>query len=728
MRRILLVLLFCGIFVPVANAQLSEGGWPRSSSALVSEWLPRTSMPWVSNTLLLWEAESRWIDQSAKNFEFAHTFEVDFSPTNHGVWHTTLDGWHVWQMRIHSHDAFSINLILEQFQPTTGDRIFVYTPDLVHILGAFTSNNIYDGHVLALSPLPGDEVIVHYETRQRIGQRVPFVIKSINHDFVDILKINAERRPLGTVAGDCIPDVNCAEANRWREVQNSVCRIMIAGRELCTGTLMNNTAADGKPYVLTAGHCIGSESLAKSSLFHFNYESPYCGSLDGDISHSISGSSLRAYSDSLDFALVELSALPPPPFRPYYAGWNRSVQLLDTVAAIHHSQGDIKKISVANSRPLVSNFGSAPLYTPNGFWRISQWNAGATERGASGSPLLDRTGLLVGTLTGGSSSCSNPINDYFARFNQAWAFSQTASKNLRTWLDPLNQNPLMLAGRPLYQGEDYCKTFTNLKSEDVHQVAGIPHSVGAGYYTGSNNLGITHVAEKFKLPTRASLHSISIGIAQIVHQSGSPNSVIDIEIYDYNLGQPELVHRQSIALSNLIQQAMNLVEFDKIIEPADSFLISVGFSRLSVVDTLVLYQSLREPQSVNTLYLKQNGVYVSFNSLHDGNLTGSLVAELIACNLTYKTSDSLLVEVPEGFLVFPNPVSGRKVTVVAETLLANAEVALYNLNAQRVLLGVEFMYPNQLELDLSGNVPGFYVLRLQVGGRFHTTKIIYNGQ
>jgi len=104
------------------------------------------------------------------------------------------------------------------------------------------------------------------------------------------------------------------------------------------------------------------------------------------------------------------------------------------------------------------------------------------------------------------------------------------------------------------------------------------------------------------------------------------------------------------------------------------------------------------------------------------------VAELIACNITYKPSDSLLVDNPEGFLVFPNPVSGRKVTVLSETQLTNADIALYNINAQRALLSVEFIHSNQLHLDLSGNVPGLYILRVQARDRFHTAKIVYNGQ
>lgn len=723
-----MVVLLWGFSLPMAKAQIPAGGWPRLPAASLSEWLPQVSMPRVSNTELQWRAEAKWLENTDKNFEFAHTFEVDFTPWNQGVWHQSSDGWYIWRLRIHSKDAYSINLILEQYQPGSGDRIFLYSPSMGHIQGAFTSRHIYHGQVLAISPIPGDEVIVHYETRNRNPRQTPFIITRINHDFFDLLKMGTDRRPLGTIAGSCIADINCAEANRWRDLQNSVVRVMVAGRELCTGTLLNNTADDGKPYVLTAGHCIGSDNLARSSLFHFNYESPYCGSLDGDISQSISGSTLRAYSDSLDFSLVELNEVPPPAFRPYYAGWNRAVQIPDTVAAIHHSQGDIKKISIANGRPVVSGFGTSSLYTPNGFWRISNWTSGATERGASGSPLLDRNGLLIGSLTGGSSSCANPINDYFSRFNQAWAFQTIASGNLKTWLDPANLNPQAISGRPLYEGIDYCKTFTNLKPGDVHQVVGVPRDLGTGFYSGNNSLGITHVAEKFKLPAKARLSSVSLGVAQIIMKSGSPNSSLEIEVFEFRHNQPTLLHQQTVALNQLAPHAMNLIEFDKIIEPADSFMVSVGFSRLAASDTLVLYQTLRSANSDNTLLLKRNGAYLPFSKVHEGNLSASLVAELVACNLTYQSTDSLLLEVTEGIVVFPNPSSNAsKVMVRTEGTIAAAEVVLYNLNAQRARLAVEHIYSNQIQLDLSGNPPGLYILRVQVGDRYQSAKIVYHG-
>jgi len=73
--------------------------------------------------------------------------------------------------------------------------------------------------------------------------------------------------------------------------------LIIGGRELCTGTLVNNTSQDKTPYVLTAGHCIENASDAQQTVFCFNYESPACGngesSLNGYADQTLTGAILK---------------------------------------------------------------------------------------------------------------------------------------------------------------------------------------------------------------------------------------------------------------------------------------------------------------------------------------------------------------------------------------------------------------------------------------------------
>ena len=67
----------------------------------------------------------------------------------------------------------------------------------------------------------------------------------------------------------------------WQDEKKSACRISIkAGNSYgwCSGALINNTANDCTPYVLTADHCAyGQNSYASAAdhnqwVFYFNFE------------------------------------------------------------------------------------------------------------------------------------------------------------------------------------------------------------------------------------------------------------------------------------------------------------------------------------------------------------------------------------------------------------------------------------------------------------------------
>src|SRR5674476_1599554 len=54
---------------------------------------------------------------------------------------------------------------------------------------------------------------------------------------------------------DCEIDIKCSTNPNYLRASRSVVRLLIAGAELCTGVLVNNTGSDYKAYVLTAQHC-----------------------------------------------------------------------------------------------------------------------------------------------------------------------------------------------------------------------------------------------------------------------------------------------------------------------------------------------------------------------------------------------------------------------------------------------------------------------------------------
>ena len=240
-------------------------------------------------------------------------------------------------------------------------------------------------------------------------------------------------------------------------MKRSVCRIVINSNKRCTGSLVNNTRQDGKPYVLTAAHCIGSQTEASSAVFLFNYESAECNGPDGPDEDMISGSTLlstgdtlgeNSNRDSLDFSLVELSINPPDSFHVYYAGWNRKSTPAAYTASIHHPRGDVKKIAFDNDPPESSYHAEDyyPEYVLYSHWRILEWDAGTTEFGSSGGPLFDPQQRVIGMLTGGEAYCDKPFNDYFTKFDYSWNYYNDPLKSLKTWLDPINSGVMTLDG------------------------------------------------------------------------------------------------------------------------------------------------------------------------------------------------------------------------------------------------------------------------------------------
>src|SRR4029077_19318965 len=99
----------------------------------------------------------------------------------------------------------------------------------------------------------------------------------------------------------------------------------------CTGTLVNNTAHDNKPYVLTAQHCVTNQFDADRTVLIFGFEDDNCTKQTSRYDLTLNGGFLRASLFENDFSILEMYAKPPLEYHPYYAGWDVSDKYLDGV-------------------------------------------------------------------------------------------------------------------------------------------------------------------------------------------------------------------------------------------------------------------------------------------------------------------------------------------------------------------------------------------------------------
>lgn len=703
-KNIAIILFIFFAYSTGAKAQLSVGGYPLDVPILKSG-LASTKLINMPHFDLDEKLLQQKLEPLEKSVKFAHSFTVNLTPNNSGEWFE-VSGFRVWQLRVKSEGALSLNCIFSKYYLPEGARLFVFDPDKEVILGAFTDRNNKPFKKLAIHPLPGEELVLQYEEPLNATFNAELEISLINHDFLGVvpLKNRWKRR----TSGDCNVDVNCETDSELDNQKRAVCRVF-AVDELGTGTLLNNTAGDGKPILISAFHVYDSAKVAEITLYDFNYESPFCTGIDGYDNQSISGSLALASFDSLDFMLVELSEAPPAHFMPFYAGWDVTPTISTNTYIIHHPNGDTKKIS--HDEGTCDSISFSPAFTRFGHWKVLNWETGTTEAGSSGACLFNAQKRAVGTLTGGYASCNVSSYDAFARFDKMWSFKADSSKQLKCWLDPLNSGKLKLDGfDPFEKLETRCSLATNFLRDDVLNTV--------DYSLVSSNL--TEIAERFDQYEKVSLSGVAIGIKKITKGSFFPE--LSIRVYSGN-EQPEIAEKQyKFSFATLTANAMNYFSFGEGLELNGIFFISVH-TNVEEGDTVQLYCSnFRGLADYNTMHYLVNDQWFNARHFSPNEQGASLLMEALVCGSASKLDIDSLDGNDKILKMYPNPALNY-VTVEFLQQSKLHTLSIYDRLGRR-MLSENFVDRKYAEIDVSNLHPGIYIVHYNNGNEWISQKLM----
>jgi lysyl endopeptidase len=368
---------------------------------------------------------------------------TNLNTSNTGTWTTLPNGDRIWHLVVRCENALTINLTFDHTVIPAGNELYIFNPEKDFILGNFTANHLYEGQ-LGTELIPGNTSIVEYYVPKNNAQG-HVQIGIVTHGYRTAMEF--QQKAFGS-SGACNRNVNCAEGLPWTQQRNGVVMLVSGSSGFCSGSLINNTLNDGKPYVLTADHCYSNPA---SWIFRFNWQSPDCNNpAAAPTFQSLSGAVLRARATPSDFCLVEITGglsagTVPIAYTPYFAGWDHSGNTPTSAVGIHHPSGDIKKISLENDPLISTTFGTCPA---NSHWGVSHWDSGVTEGGSSGSPLFDQNHRIVGQLHGGASACGGAnLSDEYGKLSESWepAGSNTTNQ-LKCWLDPNNAGAQFIDG------------------------------------------------------------------------------------------------------------------------------------------------------------------------------------------------------------------------------------------------------------------------------------------
>ncbi len=391
------------------------------------------------------------------------------STTNAGTWTTLSNGARQWQVIVKTEGAEALSYLFEKFYLHGGSTLRIQNLQGQDVHPVLTSKDV-ETHGMANAALCAGSAHILTLTEPVYTTPSEILIDRVMYNYRSTGYGSAEKI---NESDPCEVNVNCSPVgDAWQDEKRGVARIyVVEGNQAgwCSGSLVNNTAQDCKPYFLTALHCGVASTAANMNQwkFYFRYEAPTCvnpTSVGTLASHMINGCLRIADANDgggntgSDFLLVKLgnnnneatviNNLKSTNINAYWNGWNANTAATTGGVSIHHPAGDIKKISTFTGTTVSTQWGSAT----GSHWRIV-WTAnsnghGVTEGGSSGSPLFDNNGNIIGTLTGGASYCTSPsAPDQYGKMAFHWANNgATNALQLKPWLDPTNSNVLVLAG------------------------------------------------------------------------------------------------------------------------------------------------------------------------------------------------------------------------------------------------------------------------------------------
>jgi PKD repeat protein len=427
-KIIIIILLLSPLFL---QAQISEGGTPFASQMLLktTSEIPSYHMKSLNRAKL---AEEDSLYPSPERYSVFETVNIQLKagrytriPAAEGA---------IWQTVVVAPGAYSIQIMFDRFVLPDKAKLFLYDPHYKSVAGAFTRSNMQEDSSFVIADFFGDTLVIEYFEPDQSEFSGEVVIGKIGQAYKDMREM---------ASGSGYIDINCPEGYEWQNEKHAVCFITFedgGNGYMCSGALINDLKNDGKPYFLTANHCISTKAVATTLVSYFNYELQGCGGFPDLNKKSLTGSTLMTTSPLSDYTLLKLSATPSHLWKPYYAGWDATGVAVSSAVGIHHAEGLPKKISldfdpVESFNDTISWQGGS-VTQPNTHWQV-RFDAGITAGGSSGSPLFSPQRKIIGQLHGGDA-----VYDYYGRLDYSYTRSLSGYLPLKNYLDPDNTGKL----------------------------------------------------------------------------------------------------------------------------------------------------------------------------------------------------------------------------------------------------------------------------------------------
>ena len=348
---------------------------------------------------------------------------------NGGLLAVTAMGSRVWGTRVDVSGAERLRLHLTGVALPEGARLWIYAPGQeprafgLSLLGP-------DGSLWTPSVVGGTAFLeVEIPAGTPSSVQPGFTLSEVLHGVL--------REPVLNKIGECLVDGTCATSSSLSVIDNyrkavGQLDFVNGGFEyLCSGALIADTDASTTiPYLLTANHCLSTQSAASTLEVFWDYKTATCDGSTPNLSSlpRSNGSSLVATGEGSDFTLLRLNGIPSGRF---LLGWNSSASAVPSGTVIYRLSfpapfDDQYALPQQFSRGTVRTSGIPTCFdAPRPSYLYSHVIEGGTFGGSSGSPTVLANGQIVGQLTGACGSNPEDGCDAVSNAEIDGAFSAT---------------------------------------------------------------------------------------------------------------------------------------------------------------------------------------------------------------------------------------------------------------------------------------------------------------
>lgn len=312
-----------------------------------------------------------------------------------------VPGGRLWAATVTLDGAQAVRLELSGLDLPAGAELWAYdTGAHPQVQGPFEGRGPFQTGQLWTTDFISNRAYIEYFVPTSAERTGNFEVPSVQHIYRSIEELGRGGMQ-AQGAGPCHLDVLCYPA--WHPLHNATAWITFidGGSFLCSATLLNTTAVDQTPYLLTANHCVSTQAVANTVTSRYFYQTASCNGANASFAQ-VSACDMLVTNATVDISILMQNGALPSGLT--WAGWTNAASTNGTqVTGISHPAGARKKISFGSL--ITHPFGDATH-----FYGIS-WSGGTIEGGSSGSALYRNDNQLVIGVCSHSATpidCSNP--------------------------------------------------------------------------------------------------------------------------------------------------------------------------------------------------------------------------------------------------------------------------------------------------------------------------------